>query len=46
MVHASVGSASPPKAPKLADVASIESFKARFNADAATVRLVLLLSPT
>lgn len=46
LLHASVGSISPPEAPKLADIASIESFKARFNADAGTVRLVLLLSPT
>lgn len=36
----------PAQAPTLADVASLDSFKARFNADTGNVRVVLLLSPT
>jgi len=46
LVPASMGPAAQPEVPKLSDVASLDSFKARFNADAGTVRLVLLLSPT
>ena len=38
--------AAAPKAPPLIDVTSLDTFKASFNADAGTVRLVMLLSPT
>jgi predicted ATPase len=46
LVPAFLGSATLLKAPTLADVANLDSFKARFNVDAGTPRLVLLLSPT